>query len=83
MGRDLVGPAMLYVSAESAPSVYMTNLSLRKQMRGRAGRKGKDEIGETYLCCREDDVEEIAQLMEVDLPAIQSCLTPEKRGMKR
>jgi hypothetical protein len=64
-------------------SVIMTDLSFRKQMRGRAGRKGKDEIGETYLCCREDDVEEVAQLLEADIPAIRSCLTPEKRGVKR
>ncbi|KAI9770267.1 MAG: hypothetical protein M1840_003425 [Geoglossum simile] len=57
--------------------------TMLKQMRGRAGRKGKDEIGETYLCCRVDDVEEVAQLMEADIPAVQSCLTPGRRGIKR
>ena len=52
-------------------------------MRGRAGRKGKDEVGETYLCCNEKDVEKVAQLLETDLPNVESSLTPEKRGIKR
>lgn len=52
-------------------------------MRGRAGRKGKDEVGETYLCCSEADVEEVAQLLETELPKVESSLTPEKRGIKR
>ena len=52
-------------------------------MRGRAGRKGKDELGESYVCCQESDLEEVAQLLELDLPAVTSCLTPEKRGLKR
>lgn len=52
-------------------------------MRGRAGRKGKDELGESYLCCEKKDLEEVAQLLEADLPVVESCLTPEKRGIKR
>lgn len=52
-------------------------------MRGRAGRKGKDDFGESYLCCRKADLEEVVQLIEADLPSVQSSLTPEKRGIKR
>lgn len=52
-------------------------------MRGRAGRKGKEEIGETYLCCQKSDTDLVAELMEADIPNIQSCLLPEKRGIKR
>ena len=52
-------------------------------MRGRAGRKGKDEVGESYLCCSELDVEKVAQLLEAELPKVESSLTPEKRGIKR
>ena len=52
-------------------------------MRGRAGRKGKDEVGETYLCCLENDVLEAAQLIQAELPVVVSSLTPEKRGIKR
>jgi DNA polymerase theta len=52
-------------------------------MKGRAGRKGKDELGETYLCCDKKDLEAIAQLLEADLPVVQSCLMPEKRGVNR
>lgn len=52
-------------------------------MRGRAGRKGKDEAGESYLCCQKSDLEEVVQLMEADLPSVQSSLFPEKRGIKR
>lgn len=57
--------------------------ALLRQMRGRAGRKGKDEIGESYLCCQKADLEEVAQLLEADLPMVESSLTPEKRGIKR
>ena len=52
-------------------------------MRGRAGRKGKDEVGESYVCCVREDLEEVGQLLEADIPAVESCLTPEKRGIKR
>lgn len=57
--------------------------AMLRQMRGRAGRKGMDEIGETYLCCQKSDLEAVADLMEAELPPIQSCLTLEKRGVKR
>ena len=57
--------------------------AMLRQMRGRAGRKGKDEIGESYLCCQKADLEEVAQLLEADLPIVESSLTPEKRGIKR
>ena len=57
--------------------------AMLRQMRGRAGRKGKDELGESYICCQREDLEEVEQLLEADIPPIQSCLTPEKRGIKR
>lgn len=57
--------------------------AMLRQMRGRAGRKGKVEIGESYLCCQKADLDEVAQLLEADLPMVESCLTPEKRGIKR
>lgn len=52
-------------------------------MRGRAGRKGKDEVGESYLCCQKRDLEAVTGLMEAELPPVTSCLTEEKRGIKR
>ncbi|MCJ1438761.1 hypothetical protein MMC27_008151 [Xylographa pallens] len=57
--------------------------AMLRQMRGRAGRKGKDEVGESYVCCQKEDIEEVGQLLEADLPAVESCLTPERRGIKR
>ncbi len=52
-------------------------------MRGRAGRKGKDEVGETYLCCQERDLEAVAELMEADIPIVESFILPGKRDIKR
>jgi DNA polymerase theta len=52
-------------------------------MKGRAGRKGKDEIGETYLCCQKSDLEAVTELMEADIPTVESGLMPGKRGIKR
>ena len=50
---------------------------------GRAGRKGKDEVGETYLCCRQNDLEAVVDLMHADLPQIESCLISDKRRIQR
>ncbi|MCJ1378258.1 hypothetical protein MMC17_001355 [Xylographa soralifera] len=57
--------------------------AMLRQMRGRAGRKGKDELGESYVCCEKQDLDEVGQLLEAELPGVESCLTPEKRGIKR
>lgn len=57
--------------------------AMLRQMRGRAGRKGKDEVGETYLCCPKSDLKSVAELLEAEMPPVQSCLIPEKRGIKR
>lgn len=57
--------------------------SMLRQMRGRAGRKGKDEIGETYLCCRKSDLEDVVELMNADLPRISSGLTTDKHRIQR
>lgn len=48
--------------------------AMLRQMRGRAGRKGKDELGETYLCCRSTDVDDVVDLMHAELPHVSSCL---------
>ncbi|KAL8778819.1 MAG: hypothetical protein Q9194_001776 [Teloschistes cf. exilis] len=52
-------------------------------MRGRAGRKGKDEVGESYLCCKKDRVSEAIQILGAELPVVESSMTPETRGIKR
>ncbi|KAI0432995.1 P-loop containing nucleoside triphosphate hydrolase protein [Xylaria sp. FL1042] len=57
--------------------------SMLRQMRGRAGRKGKDEIGETYLCCRNSDLEDVVELMHADLPQVSSGLTTDKHRIQR
>ncbi|KAM0819610.1 putative P-loop containing nucleoside triphosphate hydrolase protein [Seiridium cardinale] len=57
--------------------------SMLRQMRGRAGRKGKDEIGETYLCCRKTDLEDVVELMHAELPRISSGLMTEKHRIQR
>lgn len=57
--------------------------AMLRQMRGRAGRKGKDEIGETYLCCQTSDLEAVADLLQAELPPVESCLALDKRGVKR
>jgi len=52
-------------------------------MRRRAGRKGKDEISETYFCCRQSDLEAVLELMEAEVPIITSRLAPEEHGIGR
>ncbi|KAK0731602.1 P-loop containing nucleoside triphosphate hydrolase protein [Lasiosphaeris hirsuta] len=57
--------------------------AMLRQMRGRAGRKGKDEVGETYLCCQQDDLEVVVDLINAELPQISSCLISDKRRIQR
>ncbi|KAK8049073.1 hypothetical protein PG994_010803 [Apiospora phragmitis] len=57
--------------------------SMLRQMRGRAGRKGKDEIGETYLCCRKADLEGVIALMHAELPQVSSGLITDKQRIQR
>lgn len=57
--------------------------AMLRQMRGRAGRKGKDEVGETYLCCRQKDLEDVVELLQAELPQISSCLTTDKQRIQR
>ncbi|KAG7109498.1 DNA polymerase theta like protein [Verticillium longisporum] len=57
--------------------------SMLRQMRGRAGRKGKDEVGETYLCCRKDDLEQVVDLMHSEMPQLMSGLNSDKQRIQR
>lgn len=57
--------------------------SMLRQMRGRAGRKGKDEVGETYLCCRKEELEQVVDLMHADLPQVTSSLDTDKQRIRR
>ncbi|KAK1473817.1 DEAD/DEAH box helicase [Colletotrichum abscissum] len=57
--------------------------SMLRQMRGRAGRKGKDEVGETYLCCRKDDLEQVVDLMHAEIPQITSGLMTDRKRIQR
>lgn len=49
-------------------------------MRGRAGRKGKDEVGETYLITLRDDLAAVADLLVADMPPVASGLDPGGSG---
>jgi replicative superfamily II helicase len=44
--------------------------AMLRQMRGRACHKGKDEVGETYLCCQKKDFEAVVELLEAELPQV-------------
>ncbi|KAF4123558.1 DNA polymerase theta [Geosmithia morbida] len=57
--------------------------ALLRQMRGRAGRQGRVPVGETYLCCSEDDLESVVELMHADLPEVTSCLNAENHRLQR
>lgn len=52
-------------------------------MRGRAGRKGKDVVGETYLICQKSDLEAISEIWDAETPAFESCLAQDSKGVKR
>ncbi|KAH0601049.1 hypothetical protein MHUMG1_02050 [Metarhizium humberi] len=57
--------------------------AMLRQMRGRAGRQGKTQLGETYLCCRQPDLEHVLELMHADIPKVSSCLSTENRRIQR
>jgi len=54
-----------------------------RQMKGRAGRKGKDTHGESYMCYSKHDEEEVMKMVNGEMPPIESCLGRENRGFER
>ncbi|KAI9892311.1 MAG: hypothetical protein M1814_001510 [Vezdaea aestivalis] len=57
--------------------------AMLRQMQGRAGRKGKDELGESYICFDMQDSKDVFPLLEAELPSLLSSLAPEKDGLSR
>ncbi|XP_057670465.1 DNA polymerase theta isoform X1 [Diorhabda carinulata] len=48
-----------------------------RQMIGRAGRMGKDTMGESFLICQKKDFKIVKDLMSAVLPPVKSCLESE------
>ncbi|KAI5465910.1 hypothetical protein BGZ63DRAFT_348767 [Mariannaea sp. PMI_226] len=81
--RILISPARRVILHNCRMGREFVGPSMLRQMRGRAGRQGKSPIGETYLCCRESDLEQVVELMHAELPEITSCLNTENRRIQR
>jgi replicative superfamily II helicase len=54
-----------------------------RQMKGRAGRKGKDTEGEGFMCYTKPDEENVQKIVKGEMPAISSRLSVENRGFER
>jgi DNA polymerase theta len=52
-------------------------------MKGRAGRKGKDTYGESFLCYSKTDEEFVKKMIKDEMPAIMSSLGREIKGIER
>jgi replicative superfamily II helicase len=52
-------------------------------MSGRAGRTGQGETGESIIMCKDVDKVFTETLIASASPALESCLTEERRGMAR
>jgi replicative superfamily II helicase len=53
------------------------------QMKGRAGRKGKDTHGESFLCYLPAEEDDVMKFVRGEMPAIESRLGKESRGFER
>jgi replicative superfamily II helicase len=52
-------------------------------MKGRAGRKGKDTHGESFLCYNKADEEFVTKMIKDEMPLIVSSLGREIKGIER
>ena len=61
---------------------FLTVASYR-QMKGRAGRKGKDTHGESFLCYTKNDKDGVMKIVNGEIPVISSRLGLESKGFER
>lgn len=61
---------------------FLTAASYR-QMKGRAGRKGKDTHGESFLCFTKNDKDSVMEIVKGEMPEISSRLGMESKGFER
>ncbi|KAI5817967.1 P-loop containing nucleoside triphosphate hydrolase protein [Pyronema omphalodes] len=70
-GVNLPARRVIIIPHQGRDFVTATTL---QQMRGRAGRKGKDTAGETFILVREKDVGPLTKLLTQPLPIVKSAL---------
>ena len=54
-----------------------------RQMKGRAGRKGKDSEGESFMCYHPSNEEIVTKMVKAEMPSISSRLGVESEGFGR
>ncbi|KAJ1504250.1 hypothetical protein HMI56_001721 [Coelomomyces lativittatus] len=81
MGVNLPARRVIFRSPYISKSIM--NSTEYKQMSGRAGRKGKDILGESVIICVPRDLEKIKKIVNSTLPPVLSCLSQEPQCMVR
>ena len=83
LGAGINLPARRVILDGTKMGMDLIGPAMLRQMRGRAGRKGKDEVGETYLCCHKTELDAVATVLDAELPAVASRLDIGNKGVKR
>ncbi|OUM69308.1 hypothetical protein PIROE2DRAFT_22480, partial [Piromyces sp. E2] len=76
-------PARRVIFEQPFIGIEFINSLSYTQMKGRAGRKGKDTYGESFLICAQKYLNKVKELINKTHDPVNSCLTCDQKGMKR